>query len=59
MTAAQAKKLFINEFYGTNKEYMKARRDDYCKVQFEWSCFMDSLCKSGEISLKIYNTAKF
>ena len=42
------KRMFINEVYGGDyKKYLKARKDDYCKVQFEWSCFIDSLCKSG------------
>lgn len=31
----------------------------YCKVQFEWACFIDSLCKSGEITQKQYNSATF
>lgn len=29
------------------------------KVQFEWSCFIDSLCKSGEITQRQYNRATF
>lgn len=39
--------------------YLKARRADYCKVQFEWACFIDSLCKSGEITQKQYDNATF
>ena len=30
------KRMFINEVYGGDyKKYLKARKDDYCKVQFE------------------------
>lgn len=53
------KRRFINEYYGSNKEYLKARKDDYCKVQFEWSCFIDTLCKNGEITQKQYESAVF
>lgn len=44
------KRRFINEMYGDYKSYLRARKDDYCKVQYEWSCWIDSLCKAGEIS---------
>lgn len=51
---------FINEVYnGDYGAYRRARKDDYCKVQFEWSCFIDSLCKNGEITQRQYENAKF
>ena len=54
------KRRFINEIYdGDYKAYLKARRTDYCKVQYEWSVFVDSLCKSGEITEKQYFNAVF
>lgn len=54
------KRRFINEVYGGDyKAYLHARKDDYCKVQFEWSCFIDALCKNGEITLKQYENALF
>lgn len=54
------KRRFIEEvFDGNYKSYLAARRDDYCKVQFEWSCWVDFLCKSGEISEKEYERATF
>lgn len=54
------KRRFINECYNGNyKNYLKARKADYCKVQFEWSCFIDSLCKNGEITLRQYENATF
>lgn len=59
MTLRETKKLFIQEYYGTKKDYRKARKEDYCKVQFEWSCFMDSLCKNGLVSQKQWNKATF
>ena len=54
------KRMFINEVYGGDyKKYLKARKDDYCRVQFEWSCFIDSLCKGEAITLKQYERATF
>ena len=54
------KKEFINEYYNGNRsEYLKARKKDYCKVQFEWSCYIDYLCKAGYISQKRYESATF
>lgn len=59
MTLPEVKRLFINEFYGNESAFRKAKKDDYCKVQFEWSCFIDSLCKDGEITQKQYDKATF
>lgn len=53
------KRRFINEMYGDYKSYLRARKDDYCNVQYEWSCWIDSLCKAGEISQKVYDRATF
>ena len=54
------KRKFIDEaFDGDHKSYKKARQDDYCKVQFEWSCWIDALCKNGEITTKQYEEAVF
>lgn len=51
---------FINAVYnGDYGAYRKARNADYCKVQFEWSCFIDSLCKDGEITQRKYENATF
>ena len=51
---------FIDEaFDGDRKAYLKDRRDDYCKVQFMWSCWMDALCKNGEITQRQYERAVF
>lgn len=60
MEAYKAKQLFIETYYGGDKKaYLKARRADYCKVQFEWACFMGGLCKDGVISEKVWNNATF
>lgn len=51
---------FIKAVYnGDYRAYRKARNNDYCKVQFEWSCFIDSLCKEGEITQRQYDNATF
>lgn len=60
MRTIDIKKAFIEAYYnGDRKAYQNARKDDYCKVQFEWSCFVDSLCRDGEITQKQYNRATF
>lgn len=46
-------------FDGDYKAYLRARREDYCKVQFQWSCFIDCLCKNGEITQSQYDRATF
>lgn len=54
------KQRFINEVYGGDyAAYRKARKDDYCKVQLEWSCYIDNLCKGGEITQRQYDNAIF
>ena len=54
------KRRFINEVYnGDYKKYRRERKADYCKVQFAWSCFIDCLCKNGEITEKQYFHATF
>lgn len=54
------KRRFINECYNGNyKAYLQARKSDYCKVQLDWSCWIDSLCKNGEITQQQYNRATF
>lgn len=60
MRTIDIKKAFIEAYYnGDRRAYLKARKADYCKVQFEWSCFIDSLCKSGEITQRQYNRVTF
>ena len=60
MRTIDIKKAFIEAYYNGDRDaYLKARKADYCMVQFEWSCFIDSLCKSGEITQRQYNKVTF
>lgn len=54
------KRRYIDEVFGGDyKAYLRARQDDYCKAQFEWSCWIDALCKNGEITQKQDEQATF
>lgn len=54
------KRRFIDEAFASDyKAYLKASQDDYCKVQLEWSCWIDALCKNGEITPKQYEQEPF
>lgn len=54
------KRRFINDVYnGDYKQYLRERREDYCKVQFAWSCYIDALCKDGQITQAQYDRAVF
>lgn len=54
------KRRFITEMFdGDYSAYLRARQKDYCKVQFEWSCWIDALCKNGEITQAQYERATF
>lgn len=54
------KRRFINDVYnGDYKQYLKERREDYCKVQFAWSCYIDGLCKNGQITQAQYDRVVF
>lgn len=54
------KRRFINEVYeGDYKRYLRERKEDYCRVQFMWVCYIDGLCKDGKITQKQYDNATF
>ena len=54
------KRRFINEVYeGDYKRYLWERKEDYCRVQFMWVCYIDGLCKDGKITQKQYDNATF
>lgn len=54
------KRMFINDAYnGDYTAYLRARKKDYCKVQFEWTCYVDTLYKAGAITQKQYENAVF
>jgi len=59
MKQADIKRLFISKFYGTTAAYKAARKEDYYKIQLEWSCFIDGLCRDGVITQAQYNKATF
>lgn len=59
MTLRETKREFINQYYENDRAYRKARKEDYCRVQFEWTCFMDDLLKSGLITEKQWEKAMF
>ena len=58
--AFNLKKQFIEDcFDGDRKKYLRARREDYCKVQLQWTCYIDALCKDGIITQQQYERATF
>lgn len=60
MKTGEIRRAFIEACYGGNRgAYLKARRADYCKIQLEWTCFIDSLCRAGEITQQQFNKATF
>lgn len=60
MTMEQIRREFIALCYdGDKRKYSAARKEDYCKVQLEWSYFIDCLCKNGVITQKQYDRATF
>lgn len=59
MTERQIKRLFIDTHYKNIIEYRKARKNDYLKEQFRFTCFIDALCKNGEITQKQFDTIIF
>ena len=59
MKASQAKQLFVESHYGNENDLRKALKKDYLAVQFEWSCFIDSLCRNGDITMTQYQNWLF
>ena len=45
----------VSKFIGINKEELNSHSDDYCYKQLMWSCYVDSLCKCGEITNKQFS----
>lgn len=48
------KQQAINIFKESYSELLK-NSDDYCERQLAWNCFIDGLCKYGEITQKQYD----
>lgn len=59
MTKEQASKLFVESHYEDNRNLRAALKADRLAVQFEWSCYIDSLCRDGEITMKQYESWTF
>lgn len=59
MTMMEANHLFVKEYYGDHKSFVKAVRDDYYKVQLEWSCYIDDLCREGVLTERQWQRATF
>lgn len=56
MTKPEADSLFIEQYYGNTASFKSAVQDDYCAAQFQWSCFIDALCKLDEITQRQWET---
>lgn len=52
MTKQQAFKQFTELYYEDRYNLQRAVDQDYCKVQLEWSGFVDNLNRDGEITDK-------
>lgn len=52
MTKQQAFKHFTELYYEDKYNLQRAVDQDYFKVQLEWSCFVDSLNRDGQITYK-------
>lgn len=52
MTKQQAFKQFTELYYEDKYNLQRAVDQDYCKVQLEWSGFVDNLNRDGEITDK-------
>lgn len=59
LTLDQAKQMFIQDNFSSYAEYRKLRKEDYCKAQYIWSCYMDMLCKNGHITQEQWQKATF
>lgn len=59
MRKSQATSLFIETYYQTSKALHKALKTDRLAVQYEWECFVDSLCRDGNITQDQYNSWTF
>lgn len=54
-----ATKLFVETYFGNEKELKAALKQDWYAVQYEWEVFMDSLCKNGDITQEQYDSWVF
>ena len=57
MKKTDAIKIFIEHYYPNNL-YQELRKDRLA-VQFNWECFVDYLCKNGDITQEQFNNWTF
>lgn len=53
MTIAECKRIFKV----CNAEFIKEHKDDVIMLNLEWTCFLDGLQRSGQITMKQFNNA--
>lgn len=46
------------EWKENNQDFIKSNKDDKILLNYEWSMYLDSLCKSGEITQKQWDNHK-
>ena len=51
--------LFIEQFYGDLDTLHVELKRDWWEVQYNWSCFIDALCKNGNITQEQYHNWTF
>lgn len=59
MNKEQAKRLFVAQCYGDIHNLHEAVKKDRLMVQEDWSIFIDSLCRDGEITMQQYESWLF
>lgn len=59
MRKATVTHIFIEQFYGDLATLHTALKADWWAVQFNWSCFIDALCKNGDITQEQYHNWTF
>lgn len=57
MTMKQVNKEFVEMYYGNWESFKAARKAAYLKVQYEWSCYIDSLNKEGKLTDRQYHNS--
>lgn len=58
MKQSEAKRIF-EESYGGNLNLRNAIKKDMLAVKFDWDCFIDALCKNGDITIQQYESWMF
>ena len=59
MHKSDAIQIFIEAYYGDKEQLQSALRQDYLAVQYAWECFVDGLCRDGDITTEQYYSWTF